>query len=79
MRLTAVRVLSSLLQATPGFQYEARSKDALPTGFPENVKGIPYFLEDYLHPGVPEAERDSVDHIALAVQHFNIHVSAPPT
>ena len=69
----------SLLKATPGFQYEPRSKETLPSGFPESVKGISYFLEDYFHPGVPEADRDSVDHIALAVEQFNIHGGSAPS
>lgn len=62
-----------LLEATPGFQYEPRSRETLPAGFPDSIKGISYFLEGYLHPGVPESQRDTTDHIAKAIEFYKIH------
>ncbi|KAK7475323.1 hypothetical protein BaRGS_00033470, partial [Batillaria attramentaria] len=64
-----------LLQPTPGFKYEPRSRESLPAGFPDTIEGISYFLDDYVHPGVPENERDTADHIARAVEDFKIHSS----
>ncbi|XP_070183385.1 guanylate cyclase soluble subunit alpha-2-like [Littorina saxatilis] len=70
-------VTYDLLLTTPGFQFEPRSREHLPGGFPEHITGIPYFLEDYIHPGVPEDQRDKVDHVALALEHYKVQIGSP--
>ncbi|KAL8593730.1 hypothetical protein ACOMHN_036274 [Nucella lapillus] len=68
-----------LLSPTPGFVFEPRSRETLPAGFPDSVEGISYFLDDYVHPGAPEAEREPTDHIARAVEFYNIVASSAPS
>jgi len=53
----------SLLIETEGFAYEPRSRDTLPDGFPDDVKGISYFLDSFTHPKAPKDDMN-FDHIA---------------
>lgn len=65
-------VIFSLLRDTPGFNFTPRTREDLPPGFPENVEGVPLFLESYTHPGVPESDIETTDHIALALEHYDL-------
>lgn len=47
-----------LLASWPGFQMTPRARECLPPGFPPEIPGTCYFLDDYKHPGV-----DSTVHI----------------
>ncbi|CAL1528281.1 unnamed protein product [Lymnaea stagnalis] len=60
-----------LIRNTPGFSFTPRTRDNLPPGFPENVPGIPYFLEDYEFPDVKGCG-PMVDHVSLAVAYYKI-------
>ncbi|KAK6172883.1 hypothetical protein SNE40_016454 [Patella caerulea] len=57
-----------LIKTMPGFNFTARGLDALPDGYPEESKSIPYFLDDYHHPDAPA--EDGVDHIQLAIDKY---------
>lgn len=47
---------SRFLAHTEGFRFEARSRDCLPEGFPEHIKGTCYFLTGFVHPKVDPSE-----------------------
>ena len=63
-------VFYRLLKESPGFYFTPRTRADLPGGFPEDIEGVPYFMDRYEHPGVPESDRDNVDHISLALNDF---------
>lgn len=60
-----------LIKLTPGFTFTPRSRAHLPAGFPEQIGGISYFLDDYEFPDVRGCG-SAVDHVALAVTYYNI-------
>ena len=70
-----------MIKDTPGFFFSPRTRDALPNGFPEDVPGIPYFLDDYNFPGYdPKTASDpdaKVDHVEMAINYYGIKPEAP--
>lgn len=58
-------IFSSLVQ-TEGFEFEARSRDCLPKGFPPEVEGTCHFVLTYKNPCLP-AQTPTMDHIDYAV------------
>ncbi|GFY75424.1 guanylate cyclase soluble subunit alpha-1 [Trichonephila inaurata madagascariensis] len=57
----------SLLESTRTFLFTPRTRADLPKGFPEDIPGIPYFLDSYVHPEVP-LDKPLADHIAAAMK-----------
>lgn len=55
------------LRNTEHFTFEPRSRELLPKGFPENIPGICYFVNDYRHPSLP-SEEPLEKHIDRAVE-----------
>ncbi len=56
---------------SPGFQFTPRSRAELPLGFPDDIEGICYFLDKYVHPTVFESEA-GVDHVMLGAVEYGI-------
>ena len=56
-----------LLSSCPGFAFTARSRDALPKGFPDEIDGVPHFLHDYKHEDC-DVHADVSVHIAAAMR-----------
>ncbi|XP_046369819.1 guanylate cyclase soluble subunit alpha-2-like [Haliotis rufescens] len=72
LKINVSPISYNLLRDTPGFNFIPRTREDLPPGFPENVEGVPLFLESYTHPGVPESDIETTDHIALALEHYDL-------
>uniref|UniRef100_A0A8D9DXE6 guanylate cyclase n=1 Tax=Cacopsylla melanoneura TaxID=428564 RepID=A0A8D9DXE6_9HEMI len=58
------------LKVIDHFSFEPRSRELLPKGFPENIPGICYFLNDYRHPRLP-VDDPLEKHISPAVEDLN--------
>ncbi|XP_034250845.1 head-specific guanylate cyclase [Thrips palmi] len=54
-----------------GFTTEARPRDCLPKGFPDNIPGTCHFILSYRHPGVAPAAR-LADHVDAARRQLGI-------
>ncbi|OWF48958.1 guanylate cyclase soluble subunit alpha-2-like [Mizuhopecten yessoensis] len=52
-----------------GYSYTPRTRENLPDGFPEDIEGTCYFLDDFKFPGANKEDPD-VDHIALQMEEF---------
>ncbi|XP_033742672.1 guanylate cyclase soluble subunit alpha-2-like [Pecten maximus] len=57
------------ISETAGFSYTPRTRKELPDGFPEDIDGVCYFLDDFKFPGANKDDT-SVDHIALQMEEF---------
>ena len=69
-----------LLQETPLFETEERSRDCLPKNFPVEIEGTCHFLNGYRHPSFDasiitatqlETESTQRQHIRYAVKQFS--------
>lgn len=56
-----------LLKRTRTFHFTPRTRADLPKGFPEDIPGVPYFLDNYTHPKVPN-DASLAEHIASAIR-----------
>ena len=63
-----------LLKKTRTFLYTPRTRADLPKGFPEDIEGIPYFLDNYLHPKVSN-DAPLSEHIAAAMNDIQMQSS----
>lgn len=68
---------NSLLSSTPGFSFTQRSRECLPKGFPSDIEGTPYFLDDYKHPKVTDPTAHLFDHITAALKELGITIVPP--
>ena len=60
------------LVKSPGFTFEARSKEYLPSGFPvTSSSSCCYFLLGFRHPNSKSAQISSMDHIQNALNELN--------
>ncbi|GIX92739.1 guanylate cyclase soluble subunit alpha-1 [Caerostris darwini] len=62
-----ILIIYRLLETTRTFLFTPRTREDLPKGFPEDVPGVPYFLDSYVHPEVP-LEKPLSEHIAAAMK-----------
>ncbi|XP_061164147.1 guanylate cyclase soluble subunit alpha-2-like [Saccostrea echinata] len=60
------------LQATEGFIYTPRTREDLPSGFPQEIDGVCYFLDGYEHPSFAGCDDTEFDHIDFALQELSI-------
>ncbi|GBM07037.1 Guanylate cyclase soluble subunit alpha-1 [Araneus ventricosus] len=65
-----------LLETTRTFLFTPRTRDDLPKGFPDDIPGIPYFLDNYVHPEVP-LDKSLSEHISAAIK--DIEVQSKPS
>ncbi|XP_049838052.1 head-specific guanylate cyclase-like [Schistocerca gregaria] len=65
LRVNASPTTYQWLSQTEGFQFEARPRECLPRGFPDDVEGTAHFVLGYCHPSLP-ADRPLVEHIDTA-------------
>lgn len=56
----------ALLKDWTGFSFTERDRSCLPKGFPDDIQGTCYFLDDYKHPSV-DADKHIFDHIEAAM------------
>ncbi|XP_047736121.1 head-specific guanylate cyclase-like [Hyalella azteca] len=52
LRINVSPTTYEYLIQSPGFQFTARTRADLPKSFPEDIPGIPYFIDSYTHPDV---------------------------
>ncbi|KFM57577.1 Guanylate cyclase soluble subunit alpha-1, partial [Stegodyphus mimosarum] len=71
MRINVSPTTFELLEKTETFLFTPRTRADLPKGFPEDIKGIPYFLESYIHPEMPLTASLS-EHIAAAMKEIGV-------
>ncbi|EEC13610.1 adenylate and guanylate cyclase, putative [Ixodes scapularis] len=56
LRINVSPTTHRLLVQTDGFRFEARPRECLPAGFPEQVKGTCHFLTAFIHPKLDKSE-----------------------
>ncbi|XP_074650319.1 guanylate cyclase soluble subunit alpha-2-like [Tubulanus polymorphus] len=67
---------SLLLANSSGFDFTMRSRDDLPVGFPDDVAGVPYFLNRYAREEQSDAAgADNIDHILESLKQINLEDS----
>uniref|UniRef100_T1KFI7 guanylate cyclase n=2 Tax=Tetranychus urticae TaxID=32264 RepID=T1KFI7_TETUR len=66
MRVNISPTTYRLLSSRPGFKFTERSRDCLPPGFPPEIPGNGYFVDDYKHSGV-DAKESLAKHIGQAL------------
>ncbi|KAG8192154.1 hypothetical protein JTE90_027796 [Oedothorax gibbosus] len=76
MRINVSPTTYELLKQTKTFHFTSRTREDLPKGFPEDIPGVPYFLDDYLHPDVG-IEQPLKRHVAAGMK--EVTVQAKPS
>ncbi|CAN8006598.1 unnamed protein product, partial [Ixodes hexagonus] len=56
LRINVSPTTHRLLVQTDGFRFEARPRECLPAGFPDQVKGTCHFLTGFVHPKLDKSE-----------------------
>ncbi|CAH1777166.1 unnamed protein product [Owenia fusiformis] len=73
MRINISPTTYELLNQTPGFDYTSRSRDELPSGFPNDVKGTCHFLNSYRYARIKDGNTQSIrTHILKTVEDLDI-------
>lgn len=72
----ASNFISRLLTKTKTFHFTSRKREDLPKGFPDDIPGVPHFLDDYIHPDVGQ-EQPLKRHIAAGMK--EVTVQAKPS
>ena len=66
LRINVSPTTQPLLASWPGFKMTPRSRECLPPGFPSEIPGTCYFLDDYKHPGL-DPSLHIFEHISAAL------------
>ncbi|CAL1265038.1 unnamed protein product [Larinioides sclopetarius] len=71
MRINISPTTYELLETTRTFLFTPRTRADLPKGFPDDIPGIPHFLDSYVHPEVP-LDKPLSEHISAAIKDIEL-------